>query len=137
MNTEAFRLHPGTDLKRELKRLAKENDLRAAFILSCVGSLSFASIRMAGAQPDSEIVKTFNEPLEIISLVGTLSADGIHVHVGLARADGQCIGGHLDDGCIVKTTAELIICELSHLEFRRTPDEKTGFRELSIHKRSF
>ena len=55
--------------------------------------------------------------------------------VGLARQDGQCIGGHLDEGCIVKTTAELILCELSDFEFRRTIDKDTGFRELTVHKR--
>lgn len=131
MHAEAFRLHPGVDLKQELKRLVEENHWQAAFILSCIGSLSRAGIRMAGAQSTSEV----GGPLEIISLGGTLAADGIHAHIAVATGDGRCIGGHLADGCIINTTVELIVCELSHLQFRRVLDEGTGFRELAVLKR--
>jgi len=38
------------------------------------------------------------------------------------------IGGHIVDGCIVRTTAEIVIVELSDLEFRREPDAQTGYK---------
>jgi len=38
------------------------------------------------------------------------------------------IGGHIVDGCIVRTTAEIVIVELSDLEFRREPDAADGLQ---------
>src|SRR5471030_2296486 len=112
MRTHAFRLAPGTDLKAELERLTEEHALRAGCILSCMGSLSRARLRMPGAVGDAEAFRTFAEPMEIVSLTGTLCSDGPHVHISLARPDGACIGGHLAQGCIVNTTAELVVGEL-------------------------
>jgi predicted DNA-binding protein with PD1-like motif len=135
MRTLAFRLTPGTDLKAELERLTHEHALRAGCILSCVGSLSRAQLRMPGAIGDAEAYRTFAEPLEIVSLTGTLCRDGLHVHISLARSDGACIGGHLVRGCIVNTTAELVIGELTDVEFRRLPDSATGYAELTVSPR--
>ncbi len=70
--------------------------------------------------------------MEIVSLSGTLSPDGLHLHIALAGRDGRCVGGHLLDGCIVHTTAELVIGELTDLAFRRVEDPATGYRELSV-----
>ena len=132
MRAHAFRLTPGTDLRAELERLTATHAWRAACILSGIGSLTHARLRMAGAAGDPEAFATFAEPLEIVSLAGTLGPDGPHVHVALARADGACVGGHLVHGCIVHTTAELVIGELPDIEFQRAPDPATGYAELSV-----
>ena len=132
MHAHAFRLTPGTDLRAELERLTEA--LRAGCILTCVGSLSRASLRMPGAAGEAEVIQTFVEPMEILSLSGTLSPDGPHLHISLARRDGSCLGGHLVEGCIVNTTAELVIGELPQAEFRRSLDAATGYAELSIRR---
>src|SRR5262245_23830260 len=117
MQAEAFRLEPGADLKQELERFVRGNGWRSPFILSCVGSLSRAVLRMPGAQPDGQVVTTFDEPMEILSVVGTLARDGAHIHITLGRENTDCVGGHVADGCcVVRTTAELVVGELSHLE---------------------
>ena len=135
MKILALRLIPGVDLKQELRRIVQEHGLRAGFIVSCVGSLARARLRMPGAAGEPERFNTLDEPTEIISLAGTLSPDGLHLHVALARHDGQCIGGHVVDGCIVRTTAELVVGELPDLEFRRAPDPETGYLELRVSER--
>ena len=135
MRAHAFRLSPGADLKAELARLTEAHGLRAGCIVSCVGSLSQARLRMPGAIGEAEVVTTFTEPLEILSLAGTLGPDGLHVHVSLSRRDGACVGGHLVEGCIVNTTAELVIGELPDVEFRRPADPATGYNELSVQPR--
>ncbi len=84
---------------------------------------------------DEELFQTFDEPMEIVSLAGTLGPDGPHVHISLARRDGACIGGHLVRGCIVHTTVELVIGELPEVEFRRPLDPATGYDELSVEPR--
>ena len=132
MLTHAFRLPPGADLKAEIDRFSRENALRAACILTCVGSLSHARLRMPGAVGDAEVFRAFVEPMEIVSLTGTLGADGLHLHLSLSRADGACIGGHLVGGCIVNTTAEVVIGELADIEFCRLLDPATGYAELCV-----
>ncbi len=132
MKVMALRLTPGSDLKQELRRIVEEHGLRAGFIVSCVGSLARARLRMAGAAGEAECFKSLDEPAEIVSLVGTLCPDGLHLHLALAGRDGQCIGGHVVEGCVVHTTAELIVGELSDVEFHRAPDPETGYRELRV-----
>lgn len=135
MRAHAFRLTPGTDLKAELVRLTTVHGLRAGCVLSCVGSLSDACLRMPGSIGEAEVLATFSEPMEIVSLTGTLGLDGLHIHISLSRRDGSCIGGHLLEGCTINTTAELVIGELPDVEFRRPLDAATGYNELSVQPR--
>jgi predicted DNA-binding protein with PD1-like motif len=135
MRTYAVRLPPGVDLKAELARLTEAHALRAGCILSCVGSLSAARLRMPAVPGEAEVIITWAEPMEIVSLTGTLWSDGLHVHIALSRRDGSCVGGHLVEGCLVHTTAELVIGELPEVEFHRPLDPATGYNELSIQPR--
>jgi predicted DNA-binding protein with PD1-like motif len=65
MSVRAFRLGPGADLEKELSRIARENDLRAGVVLTCVGSLTRAVIRLA----DQPAATTFDGKREIVSSV--------------------------------------------------------------------
>jgi uncharacterized protein len=128
MKTFALRLKGDRDLKQSLKEFVSLNQIQAGFILTTVGSLKEAKIRLAD-RPDSTF---FQEKFEIVSLVGTLSIYGIHLHISVANREGKTIGGHLDDGCIIYTTAEIVIGESEDLIFTREVDEGTGFKELKI-----
>ena len=68
--------------------------MNAGFILTCVGSLDAVAIRLANA---SETVHRHGF-FEIVSLGGTLSRDGLHLHICVADENGATIGGHLQDG---------------------------------------
>lgn len=135
MRTLAFRLTPGTDLKAELQRVTTAQGLRAGCILTGVGSLARARLRMPGSAGEAEAFAEFKEPMEIVSLAGTLGPDGMHVHIALSRRDGACVGGHLVTGCVVHTTAEIVVGELTDVEFRRPTDPATGYGELSVERR--
>jgi predicted DNA-binding protein with PD1-like motif len=87
---------------------------------------------MPGVAGAAEVYRVFDEPMEIISLTGTLSPDGPHIHISLSRGDGACVGGHVGAGCLVHTTAELVIGELTDAEFRRMSDPATGHAELGV-----
>lgn len=126
-----FRLRPGQDLKKELLFYAQNNHLHAAAVLSCVGSLKKASLRLSGRKEGSE----FHGPFEIVSLTGTVSVDGIHMHMSVSDNEGRVIGGHLMDGCEIHTTAEIILLENQDLVFKREHDDGTGYKELVISKR--
>ena len=127
MKTYVIRLKPGQDLKEELKSIVVSKNIKAGFILTCVGSLKKAKLRLA-----EENLEVFDEKFEIVSLVGTLSPDGIHIHISLADKNGKVLGGHLKEDCIIYTTAEIIIGECEDHLFFRELDEETGFKELKI-----
>lgn len=131
MKTLALRLKPGDDLRQSLKEFAFAHHLQAGFVLSAIGSLSQAAIRFAD-QPKSEIL---TEKFEILLLNGTLSVHGLHLHCAIADSTGKVIGGHIDNGCIIYTTAEIVIGASEDLTFLRTPDAQTGFLELEIRER--
>lgn len=127
----AFRLRPGDDLKSELAKLAKDSHFRAAVVVSAVGSLSEVTLRLAN-RPEST---RFQGKHEIVSLIGTLSKDGVHVHMSVANSKGQTVGGHVMKGSTVFTTAEIVIAELSALVFTRERCQMTGFNELVVKPR--
>ena len=125
------RLQPGSDLKESLAALVREYDLSAAAVVSLVGSLTVAALRLAG----SDSAKVISGPLEIVSATGTLSASGMHIHLAVADSNGQTIGGHLLDGCAVYTTCEIVLVNMSHeWVFGRTIDENTGYLELKASR---
>lgn len=124
----ALRLKPGQDLKQSLKMFAQEHQIQAGFIITAIGSLQQAKLRFAD-QPDSTELK---DKFEILALNGTLSVHGMHLHMMLGDRTGATLGGHLDYGCLIYTTAEIVIGTQNHWIFRREPDEATGFLELKI-----
>ncbi len=124
----AVRLLPGADLRESLESHARSSPLPAAGVVSGVGSLTVARIRLAGATE----IRTMQGPWELVSLSGTLGAGGAHLHAMVADLEGRCIGGHVCAGCIVHTTAELVLLELPGLRFERTIDPQTGYLELDI-----
>ncbi len=128
LRTIAARLTPGVDLRDAVERLAHDHQVEAGCVISAVGSLRSATLRLAGA----EAVSKFNGPFEIVSLSGTLSADGPHLHISIAGPDGKMIGGHLANGCLVYTTVEIVIADLAGVRFAREPDAATGYKELNI-----
>ncbi|MBD0336813.1 MAG: DNA-binding protein [Cyanobacteria bacterium Co-bin13] len=124
----ALRLVPGQDLKQTLGELAQVRQIRAGIILTAVGSLRQAALRFAG-QPETTVLAG---PFELVSLVGTLSVEGLHLHGAIADSQGRMLGGHIMDGCLIYTTAEIVVGEVPQTLFRRQVDPYTGYRELVI-----
>lgn len=122
-----LRLHPGQDLRAALE--AALNGHGAAFVLQGIGSLSVAQLRMAGAEHPTEL----RGDLEILTLAGSLAPDGAHLHMAISDAQGRVLGGHVAPGCIVRTTAEILLALLPDHAFSREPDvDGSGFRELVV-----
>ena len=124
----ALRLSPNEDIKTSLDKYVLENDIPAACIIACVGSLAKVNIRFAGAA-ESKLV---NGPFEILSLSGTLSTTGSHLHISLSDIDGNVFGGHLKENSPVYSTAEVVIGVLTDISFQRITDPRTGWKELFL-----
>ncbi|WP_017297738.1 PPC domain-containing DNA-binding protein [Nodosilinea nodulosa] len=132
MQTHCLRLTPGQDLKPVLQAFAQAESLEAGIVLTALGSLTRASLRFAAASAATAI----DGPLELISLSGTLSQHGMHLHGAVADAGGRVYGGHIMPGCLIRTTAEIVVAGLPHLRFDRRPDPATGYLELVVEARS-
>jgi predicted DNA-binding protein with PD1-like motif len=132
MQTLPLRLTPGQDLRATLEAVPVQHDMSAAFVLQGIGSLSVAQLRFAGAEQSTEI----RGDLEILTIAGSLSPDGAHLHMTLADAHGRVVGGHVTAGCYVRTTVEVLLAWLPEHHFAREPDAVSGFSELVIRPRA-
>ncbi|AKD58372.1 hypothetical protein SD10_06670 [Spirosoma radiotolerans] len=131
MQTYSVRLKPGQDLKKSLEMVVQQERISAGAVLTCVGSLTDVTLRLA----NQETASVWKGHFEIVSLVGTLSVNGSHVHLSVSDSTGRTIGGHLLDGCIIYTTAELVIGVMPELIYAREPDPTFGYKELVIRKK--
>jgi predicted DNA-binding protein with PD1-like motif len=124
----AYRLNPNDDLKQKLFEFTKIHEINSGILLSCVGSLKKAALRLADANKILKMDKKF----EIVSCMGTLCTQGLHLHISISDNTGKTFGGHLLDGNIINTTAEIIIGTAENFIFKRKYDSTTGFKELKI-----
>ena len=132
MKIYTFRLKPGQDLKIEIERFVTRKNIQAGFIITCVAGLEQATMRMAGATPDKQDIRTYKGDYELISLVGTVSANGVHLHMSISDKEGSSFGGHLKEGTIIHPTAEVVVGEDESAIYTRELDEETGFPELKV-----
>lgn len=121
-----LRLLPGTDLRAGLQEAFAREPETGGFVTACVGSLDRAVLRMAGEDRGTAI----DGPFEIVSLSGSFSMDGPHLHLSVADRRGTVIGGHLLAGCPVRTTAEVVLALVTGPRFTRAVDVRTGYAEL-------
>ncbi|ENM3739045.1 DNA-binding protein [Vibrio cholerae] len=124
----ALRLTRGMDLKQQIVQLVQQHRIHAGSIASCVGCLSTLNIRLA----DSVSTLQVSAPFEILSLSGTLTYQHCHLHIAVADAQGRVWGGHLLEGNLINTTAELMIHHYPQHHFTREFDPNTGYSELVV-----
>jgi predicted DNA-binding protein with PD1-like motif len=131
---ETIRLHPNQDLKLEILDYVERRGIKAGFIASGMGSLTKAALRYPYQHGDD--FNTVEGEFEIVALTGTLGQgrqDGCHIHIALTKADGVAFGGHLQPGCKICSTAEIVIGIFDNIRFEREFDEESGFPELAIY----
>lgn len=128
-----FRLRPHDDLKKGIVEYARQHKITAGVVVTAVGSLEQSHLRFANQKKDGSISKGH---FEILSLSGTVSADGCHLHLSLADSDGKTTGGHLLEGNLIYTTAEIALAALPDLSFTREKDPTYGYAELVVKKKN-
>ena len=103
--THCFRLRRGQDLYEEIERYAQIHHIAAGVVLSGVGCLTRWEVRDASGVR----VRSGKEPVEIVSLTGTVAETGCHLHI-------------------------IVLLELEGTAFSREPDPDTGYDELVIRQ---
>jgi hypothetical protein len=131
MQAITFRLKSGQDLFDEIEAVVAQKNIEAGCILSAVGSLTHATLRLA----NREYYSKYDGPFEIVSVTGTVSVHGSHLHISISDEDGKTIGGHLAPGCRIYTTAEMVIGVLEDIVYKRQFAEDSGYEELVVYKK--
>ena len=108
MRAVPLHLEAGSDVRRSLEQLALEHNA-GGFVLSVVGNLSQAAFACPGKSAPTVLAGE----LEIITLQGTISPDGVHLHLSFSDASCQVWGGHLEPGTLVLRGADLLVGLLS------------------------
>lgn len=126
-----FRLLPGQDLFAEIQQFVDSRNIQAGVILSAVGSLTHATLRLANRSSYTE----FAGPFEIVAMTGTVSVNGSHLHLAISDGDGKTLGGHLVQGCKIYTTAEIVLAEFQNVVYHREPCPLSGYEELVVSPR--
>ena len=130
MENYTFRLPSGQDLFDSIESFVKEKHIEAGCVLSSVGSLTQAVIRLANRSYHTE----YNGYFEIVSMTGTVSLYGSHLHISISDGDGKTIGGHLVSGCKIYTTAEIVLAIFPEIVYKREFAEDSGYDELVVYK---
>ncbi|HJR81005.1 MAG TPA: PPC domain-containing DNA-binding protein [Anaerolineales bacterium] len=129
MQNYTFRLKPGQDLFDSINFFVREKQVGAGCVLSGVGSLAHVKLRFA----DRELYSGYDGHFEIVSITGTVSIHGSHLHLAVSDGEGHTIGGHLESGCKIYTTAEIVIAVFNDVLYKREFAEDSGYEELAIY----
>ena len=108
MRAVPLHLEAGSDVRRSLEQLALEHNA-GGFVLSVVGNLSQAAFACPGKSAPTVLAGE----LEIITLQGTISPDGVHLHLSFSDTSCHVWGGHLEHGTLVLRGADLLVGLLS------------------------
>jgi hypothetical protein len=132
MKNHTFRLHPGQDLFDSIEAFLLVENIEAGCVLSGVGSLTRAVLRLA----NRDFYAEYEGHFEIVSLTGTVSVHGSHLHISISDGDGKTIGGHLVPGCKIYTTAEIVLAVFPDIVYKRELLENdSGYEELVVYGR--
>lgn len=123
-------LERGEELQESLQTFALgSSELESAWLTGLGGAMS-ATLGFYDFTAKSYVWKTFDEPLEIVSLTGNLSfVDGKpfwHIHGVFSDKNFATVGGHVKE-LTIGLTGELYITPLS-MSLNRQGDDTTGLK---------
>ena len=125
MRSLPLKLAPGSDLRLTLEELARRDGI-SGFVLGVVGNLTQASFQCPG-QANPTVLEG---DLEVITLNGTFSPEGVHLHLSLSDGACQVWGGHLEPGTIVQKGVDLLIGVLEQRD--GSPEQQSSTPRLEI-----
>jgi predicted DNA-binding protein with PD1-like motif len=108
------RFDPGERLLEGLRDLIRAEGIRTGLVVSGIGTLSDCRMHQAFAGYPPNLLTRHQEYLElkgsyeIASIQGIIADGQPHLHLTICEGS-QTIAGHLEDGCVVMTTAEVAI----------------------------
>jgi len=128
-----IRLFPDEDVNEQLTEACKKHDVKTAVLISGIGQLKKVQLGYFKGKGDYS-PKTFDKPLEILSLAGNINKQEndylLHLHAVLGDENKNSVGGHFIEGK-VSVTAEIVLLK-TNLNINRKINEKTGLKDLYL-----
>ena len=124
------RLPYKSDLVRELNKLAANQKIQSG-VVQVMGSLGRARLSFFDQKIRAYRELDFDAPHEIVAGNGNISLrtdDGIpsvHLHIAVADSQGNVVGGHCLEGCLVYGV-EFVIWPFNGTPPKRVLDHDTG-----------
>lgn len=126
-DTCVIRMDRGEEILSTLAALCEKENIRLASV-EAIGAVDRAVVGLYDVGEKVYHKKEFNEPMEIASLLGTVTEkDGkpyLHLHATLCDAEMRTHGGHVNE-LRISATCEMVLRMLPG-EVGRRPDEVTG-----------
>ena len=120
-------MDPGEEVMTTLADLCAREGVRLASV-EAIGAVDRALVGLYDVQEKVYHKKEFREPMELTSLMGTVTEkDGkpyLHLHATLCDAKMQTHGGHVNE-LHISATCEMVL-RLLPGQVGRRPDGKTG-----------
>ncbi len=124
-----IRLEKGEEIVTEVEEILEDEDVTAGSFQG-IGAVSKATLGHYSLVSKEYSEKELAQPLEIVSLMGTITEEGIHPHACLGTEEMETYGGHLVEA-VVAATCE-IIATPAPARLNRYHDEKIGLDLLEI-----
>lgn len=132
-DTISVRLSIGEDIVKALLELCEKENIGFARV-SGIGATSRATVGFYNLQKGEYMPKTFEGPMEMVSLLGNMTRkDGkpyLHLHASFSGEDCNVVGGHLTEG-IIGVTAEIFVNIIDE-EMNRRVHPVTGINVFDI-----
>ncbi|HEX3016967.1 MAG TPA: DUF296 domain-containing protein [Caproicibacter sp.] len=110
-NLVAVRVDRGEEIVSCVKTVCEKEHIRFGSIAG-IGAVDHAVVGLYRVAEKKYFSNTFDGEMEMTSLLGNATEkDGqvyLHFHANFAKADGQVVGGHLNEA-VVSGTAEIFI----------------------------
>ena len=127
------RMDRGEEVVTSLTALCEKEQIRLASV-AAIGAVDRAVVGLYDVSKKVYHKKEFNEPMELTSLLGTVTEkEGkpyLHLHATLCDQAMQAHGGHVNE-LHISATCEMILRLLPGVVGRR-PDEVTGLNLFSF-----
>ncbi|KQL35769.1 PPC domain-containing DNA-binding protein [Psychrobacillus sp. FJAT-21963] len=138
--TVGARLVYGTDLLEGIEQLCKVNCIEYATIISCFGSFQRSGFVYLVPNKNSKIGVGYNDlivkegPIEFLQGTGVVcKREGeyeTHFHGSMCDQHGNIFGGHFIKGENPVITVDVVLAEVTGMEFHRKFDEETGANQF-------
>ena len=134
-NIIAVRLPPGTDVMAGIIDTCEKYNVKDGVIISALGSWRKATFANPTDLPNGKVGYGESTVLEgnyeLVNLSGIICHDTEgkilpHIHLTISDEKGTAYGGHLQPGCEVLLTTDIIIGSFSGIDMGRRFDEKLG-----------
>ncbi|MBS3735613.1 MAG: PPC domain-containing DNA-binding protein [Candidatus Bipolaricaulota bacterium] len=123
------RLEKGEEVVSKLEQILEEEGVHAGSFQG-IGAVSKATLGHYSLESKDYSEKELDQPLEIVSLQGTVSGEGVHPHVCLGTKDMKTYGGHLVEAVVAATCEIIVKPEPGGLD--RYYDEEIGLDLLEL-----